>query len=100
MIKLTVLYGKPTDPAAFEDYYRNTHVPLADQIPNMTRPLEWGKALPSIDGSEVAHFWIASLTFADNDAVMGALGSPQGQAAVGDVANFASGGATMVLSEY
>lgn len=28
MIKLTVLYGHPVDPAAFEAYYFNTHMPL------------------------------------------------------------------------
>ena len=29
MIKLTVLFGYPTDPAVFEDYYANTHLPLS-----------------------------------------------------------------------
>ena len=33
MVKLTVLYGHPTDPGAFETYYVNTHVPLALKIP-------------------------------------------------------------------
>lgn len=28
MIKLTVLYGHPTHPTAFEEYYANTHMPL------------------------------------------------------------------------
>jgi uncharacterized protein (TIGR02118 family) len=30
MVKLTVLYGPPDDPAAFEDHYAGTHVPLVD----------------------------------------------------------------------
>ena len=29
MIKLTVLYSHPTDAKAFEDYYANTHLPIA-----------------------------------------------------------------------
>ena len=33
MVKVTVLYGPPSDPAAFEDYYANTHVPLAAKMP-------------------------------------------------------------------
>ena len=32
MIKLTVLYGHPTEPVAFEDYYLNTHVPIVAAI--------------------------------------------------------------------
>jgi uncharacterized protein (TIGR02118 family) len=32
MVKLTVLYGRPDDPDAFEEYYANTHVPLVDEI--------------------------------------------------------------------
>jgi uncharacterized protein (TIGR02118 family) len=35
MIKLTAVYGHPTDPAAFEKYYVATHMPLvASQVPN------------------------------------------------------------------
>lgn len=34
MVKLILLYGPPTDAAAFEDHYANTHVPLAAKIPN------------------------------------------------------------------
>ena len=33
---LTVCYGHPTDPAAFDAYYTSTHVPLAEKIPGMT----------------------------------------------------------------
>jgi hypothetical protein len=28
MIKLTVLYGPPADPEAFEEYYADVHMPL------------------------------------------------------------------------
>jgi uncharacterized protein (TIGR02118 family) len=37
MVKLTVLYGHPDDPAAFEEYYANTHMPLVDDMPNLQR---------------------------------------------------------------
>jgi aconitate hydratase len=42
VVKLTVLYGNPEDPAAFDDYYQETHVPLAERIPNVQR-FEAGK---------------------------------------------------------
>jgi uncharacterized protein (TIGR02118 family) len=35
MVKTVVLYGHPTDPAAFEEYYANTHVPIAAKMPKV-----------------------------------------------------------------
>jgi uncharacterized protein (TIGR02118 family) len=29
MFYVSVCYGEPTDPAAFDEYYTNIHVPLA-----------------------------------------------------------------------
>ena len=29
MLKVSVLYGQPQDPAAFDKYYNETHTPLA-----------------------------------------------------------------------
>jgi uncharacterized protein (TIGR02118 family) len=37
MVKLTVLYGPPSDPAAFDEYYLGTHVPIADAIPGLPK---------------------------------------------------------------
>ena len=98
MIKVNVLYGHPTDPAAFEQHYRTVHAPLAEKVPNV-KSFEWGKALGNADGSPAAYFWIATLTFADMAAMMGSMTTPEGAAAGADVANFATGGVTMVLSE-
>jgi uncharacterized protein (TIGR02118 family) len=36
-VKVTVLYGHPDDPEAFEEYYANTHMPLVDEMPNLKR---------------------------------------------------------------
>lgn len=35
MHHLIVCYGHPEDPAAFDEYYRTTHRPLADKIPGV-----------------------------------------------------------------
>ena len=32
---LTVCYGHPANPAAFDAYYTSTHVPLAEKIPGL-----------------------------------------------------------------
>ena len=35
MIQLTVLYGHPQDPTAFDRYYREAHASLAKKIPGL-----------------------------------------------------------------
>ena len=35
MAKLYAIYQQPTDPAAFDAYYFNKHVPLAKTIPGL-----------------------------------------------------------------
>jgi uncharacterized protein (TIGR02118 family) len=42
---------------------------------------------------------IAELTFEDMDALQAGLGSDQGQAAVNDIPNFATGGVTIFFAE-
>ena len=32
---LTVCYGHPADPAAFDAHYASTHVPLVEKIPGL-----------------------------------------------------------------
>jgi uncharacterized protein (TIGR02118 family) len=53
----------------------------------------------SLDGSTPPYHLQAELYFDSSDAMMAALGSPEGQAAAADVANFATGGVTMMTSE-
>ena len=50
MVKLTSLYGHPTDPAAFEEHYANTHAPLVKKIPNL-RQFEAGKIIATPVGA-------------------------------------------------
>lgn len=98
MVKLTVLYGPPTDASAFDAYYLDTHVPLADKIPGLKRN-EVSKVSGSLDGSTPPYHMQAELYFDDMDSLMAGFGSAEGQAAAADVANFATGSVTMMLSE-
>ncbi len=52
MIKLTVLYGHPTDAVAFEEYYVNTHTPIALQMKGHTR-VELTKFMSAPDGGKL-----------------------------------------------
>lgn len=98
MVKLVVAYGTPDDPAAFDDYYAKTHVPLAEKIPDMRR-FEAGKVLGTPDGSAAPYYFIAELWFDSTEALQAAMGSAEGQAAGADVPNFATGGATLMIAE-
>jgi len=98
VVKLTVLYGHPTDPGAFETYYVNTHVPLALKIPALAH-LEAAKVLGTPEGSTAPYFYVAELWFASKEQLQASMGSAEGQEAVADVANFATGGTTILMSE-
>lgn len=98
MHKVTVLYGHPEDPAAFEKYYASTHLPIAAKIPNVQR-FEAGKVLATPDGGETPYHRIAELWFEDMDQLQRSMGSDEGQAATGDIPNFATGGVIVFISE-
>jgi uncharacterized protein (TIGR02118 family) len=86
---LTVCYGHPTDPAAFDAHYTGTHVPLAEKIPGVTSFTYRHTA--SLDGTPPPYYLIAELSFPSQ-------GSPEAQAATADVPNFATGGVTMFVA--
>jgi uncharacterized protein (TIGR02118 family) len=90
--RLLVQYGTPTDPAAFDQHYRDVHVPLAQKIPGVIR-FEIGHASP-LDG-EAAPYLVAMLDFRSAEEFGAGMQTPQGVAAAGDVPNFATGGASM-----
>jgi uncharacterized protein (TIGR02118 family) len=98
MVKLVVAYGPPEDPAAFDQHYAETHVPLVQKIPNLRR-FEAGKVLGTADGSPAPYYFIAELWFDDPDELQAAMQTPEGQAAGADVSTFASGGATLMIAE-
>jgi uncharacterized protein (TIGR02118 family) len=98
VVKLTVLYGHPTDPDAFETYYANTHVPLALTIPGLMR-VEAAKVLGMPEGGTVPYYRIGELWFADQEQLEAAMGSAEGRETAADLANFATGGTTILMSE-
>jgi len=96
MMKATVLYHHPKDPGAFERYYAQTHLPLAAMMAGVAR-LELTRFAPNPDGSHPAFYRMAELYFADAVQMQTTLGSPEGQAAVADLQNFATGGVTVLI---
>ena len=98
MVKLLVAYGKPQDTDAFDAYYANTHAPLAEKIPGL-RKFEHGKVLGTADGSEAPYYFLATLYFDSAEDLQSGMASAEGRAAGGDVENFASGGATLMIAD-
>lgn len=96
MIKVTVLFNHPEDSEAFERHYAQTHLPLAGKMKGVSR-LELTRFVSNPDGSKPAYYRMAELYFPDEDQLQSTLGSPEGQAAVGDLPNFATGGAAMLI---
>lgn len=96
MIKLTVLYGHPVDPAAFEPYYFNAHMPLVAKMRGVIKA-ETTQFLSAADGGKPAYYRMAELYFTSPEELQKAMGSPEGAATSADLANFASGGLTILV---
>lgn len=97
MAQLLVLYNTPTDPAAFDRYYRETHIPIAKKIPGLKSYTI--NAGPVMGLAGTAPYLVATLTFDTFGELTAALTSPEGQAAAADVPNFATGGVTLLALE-
>jgi uncharacterized protein (TIGR02118 family) len=96
MAQLVVTYKTPKDVAAFDKYYAESHIPLAKKLPGLKKYQISKGPVAGPAGPTGIHL-IATLTFDDLAAVQSALGSPAGQAAAGDLPNFASGGVDIVM---
>ena len=98
MFQLTVLYGQPQDPAAFDQYYQEKHAPLARTIPGVKGYTAIKPA--SLDPrAQSPYYLIADLYFESAQAMQAGFQSAEGQAASADVQNFATGGVTLLAGE-
>jgi len=96
MASLVVMYGTPSDPAAFDAYYREKHIPLAKTIPGLRR-YEISRGPVMTPAGPAKFHLIATLGFDDLAAIQNAFASAEGQAAAADVQVFATGGADMLI---
>lgn len=98
MTRLTVLYGHPSDPAAFDRYYHDVHIPIAKRMKGL---LGWtvGKCESATPGERPPYYMIVGLYAATRADLEAILASPEGQATIADVPNFASGGFTFLFND-
>jgi uncharacterized protein (TIGR02118 family) len=96
LAKLIAMYKTPKDTGAFDRYYHATHIPLAKKIPGLRKYDISSGAVSTPAGPSGFHL-IATLYFDSVAAIQAALASPEGQAAGGDLANFADGGVDLLI---
>jgi uncharacterized protein (TIGR02118 family) len=96
-----VLYNQPKDPAAFEKYYAETHVPLfkshAQEI-GVTR-VELIKFASTADGKPPTLYREADLRFDSKEALEKGTATPGFKTVAADLANFATGGVTVLIGQ-
>jgi uncharacterized protein (TIGR02118 family) len=96
-VKITVLYNPPRDPAAFEKYYAETHLPLAGKMQGVKR-IELSKVAPGPDGKAPPIYRIAELYFTSQKQMEKVMATEAAKAVVADLPNFATGGYTVLVS--
>jgi uncharacterized protein (TIGR02118 family) len=96
-----VLYNQPKDTTAFEKYYAEKHVPLfashAQEI-GVTR-VELVKFPATIDGQRPALYRMADIRFESRAALEKGIATAGFKAAAADLANFATGGVTVLIGQ-
>lgn len=98
MIKVTVLYGHPTDISAFENYYAKIHLPIAAKMTGHEK-LELTKFLSGPDGSKPSYYRMAEFWYTNIETMQKAMSSLEGKATSGDLSNFATGGVSLLVGE-
>lgn len=97
MYQLVATYAPPDDPEAFLAHYRTTHMPLARAFPGV-RSLTW-MICETLDGSPPPHFVVITARWDSKEDALASVASPEGQAAVADLANFAGAGVDIEFGE-
>jgi uncharacterized protein (TIGR02118 family) len=97
MYRVTICFGKPSDPAAFDSHYAQVHVPLVRLVPGLANFT--GGRCSSLGRSEPAYYFVAALDFATEADFRAGLGSPEMAKAGADVPAFATGGVTMFTQQ-
>jgi uncharacterized protein (TIGR02118 family) len=92
-VKMMVLFAQPEDPAAFDQHYFGTHMPLVHAMPGLQRA-ETGKF-----GTKAPYYRAAELYFADRDALRAAFGSTQGSATTADYEQIAPEGSQILIEQ-
>lgn len=87
MVRLVVLWKRPTNIVAFERYYADVHIPLVKKLAGL-RNYTIARNPVAVRGND-SYYCIAEADWDDITALTDAFQSKEGQAASQDVANLA-----------
>jgi uncharacterized protein (TIGR02118 family) len=82
--RFIVLYRTPADPAAFDRYYRDVHIPLSHHLPGLRSYTVARDASPVRGGDP--YYLIGELEWDTMEDLRAAFASPEGRAAAADAA--------------
>jgi uncharacterized protein (TIGR02118 family) len=95
-MKLVALYKEPADPAAFDEAYFNTHLPLIEKVPGLQQTAIT-RFSRTIMGE--GYYLMAEMTFADKESLKAAMKSPEMAKAGENLNSFAAGLVTLMFAE-
>lgn len=95
-MKLVALYQEPADPAAFDEAYFNTHIPLIEKVPGLQKTVVT-RFTRTIMGD--GFYMMAEMYFADKEALKTGMKSPEMAAAGENLNSFAAGLVTLMFAE-
>lgn len=96
---LLVVYNHPEDAGAFQDYLMNTHIPIVLQVPGLQHLLVHSD-LTTTEFIPGDIYQLGTPVWASQADLEAALASEEGQAAIADVGNFATGGFSAYLAHF
>src|SRR5437763_7367082 len=79
MYRLTVLFGHPRDPAAFERYYRQSHFLLAAKVKGI-KGVSIGRLEALDTGQPTPYYRITSFSFDSREVCQAVVASREGMA--------------------
>jgi uncharacterized protein (TIGR02118 family) len=99
MAQLIAMFHPPVDPAAFDAYYVPKHIPLTKRVPGLKR-LEISTGPVMTPTGPAPYHLVGVSTFDSLADLQAGLDSPEGKTTAEDLANFATGGVTILIWEH
>lgn len=96
MMKVTALFGHPTNPDEFDKQWADRHTPLVAKLKDVAR-FEFTKFVAAPDRGKPAFYYMSEAYFTTLAQMEQALATAEGQALVAEIANFATGGVTVMI---
>ena len=96
MSKLIALYKQPSDPAAFDRNYFQTHLPLISKVPGLQQTT-LTRFTRTLQGE--GYYLMAEMDFGDRETLKAAMRSSEMALAGENLNSFASGLVTMMYGE-